>query len=127
MNWTLLILFSLFGGIMAILSIKGYTQKIEPVLWLLFSVIVALVLAKNVEIQTFIHALVIGLSWGILNGIIQSAFFDQYLANNPRLVESFKKSTFINGKYLVLITGPMMGLLIGAVMGGMALLMRRIF
>ncbi|HEX6181250.1 MAG TPA: hypothetical protein VFZ47_08365, partial [Chitinophagaceae bacterium] len=64
MNWLLIILLSVFGGIMGLLSIKGYTQKIEPFLWILFAIATALVLSRNVENRAFVHALIIGFCWG---------------------------------------------------------------
>ena len=125
MNWLLIILLSVFGGIMGLLSIKGYTQKIEPFLWILFAIATALVLSRNVENRAFVHAVIIGFCWGLLNGLIQSSFFDQYLANSPSLKDSFEKSaSVIKPRYFVLITGPLIGLVIGAVMGGLTLLFR---
>ena len=127
MNWTIIVLLSSFGLVMGVLSIKGYTEKIEPFLWLFFGIITALVLSKNADNKTFLHALFIGLFWGVLNGIIQSAFFDQYISNNSNLQERFKQSTFIQPRYLVLVTGPVIGLITGLVLGGMAMLFKKIW
>ena len=127
MNWTVIILLSSFGLVMGLLSIKGYTQKLEPFLWLLFGIITSLVLSKNIDSRTFLHVLLIGLFWGLLNGITQSVFFDQYLANNANLHERFKQSTFIQPRYLVLVTGPVIGLITGLVLGGLTLLLKKIW
>ena len=127
MNWTVILLFSSFGLIMGLLSIKGYTQKLEPLLWLLFGIITSLILSKNVDNKTFLHALIIGLFWGVLNGLIQSAFFDQYLANNTNLQERFKQSSFMQPRYFVLVTGPIIGLITGLVLGGLTFLLKKIW
>lgn len=127
MNWTVIFLLSSAGLIMGLLSINGFTQKIEPFLWLLFGVIAGLVLSRNIDHKTFLHALLTGLFWGVLNGIIQSAFFDQYLAHNPNLQERFKQSTFIRPRYFVLVTGPVIGLITGLVLGGLTLLLKKIW
>ncbi|MEI9945775.1 MAG: hypothetical protein WDN26_16340 [Chitinophagaceae bacterium] len=127
MNWTLILLLSSFGMVMGILSVNGYTQKLEPFLWLLFGIITSLLLAKNVEYKTFLHALIIGLSWGVFNGLLQSIFFDKYLANNPSVQDSFKKVAFMQPRYFVIITATVIGLITGAVLGGLALLFKRIF
>ena len=126
MNWTILLLLASFGLVMGLLSINGYTQKIEPFLWLVFGIVVAFILSRNVNNKPLLHALLIGLFWGVLNGISQSAFFDQYLTNNPNLEERFKQSTFIQPRWLVLITGLVTGLIAGAVIGGLTWLFKRI-
>ena len=128
MNWMLVVLLSLFGGLMGFLSIKGYTQKIEPFLWILFGLITALILSRNVVHLPFIHALIIGVCWGVLNGLIQSTFFEQYLTHNPSLKGNFDKAAaFMNPRYFVLITGPVIGLVIGAAMGGLTLLFKKLW
>jgi len=126
MNWTIILLLGSFGLLMGLLSINGYTQKIEPFLWLAFGIIVAFILSRNIENKPLLHALLIGLFWGVLNGISQSAFFDQYLTNNPNLEERFKQSTIIQPRWLVLITGLVTGLIAGAVIGGLTWLFKRI-
>lgn len=127
MNWTIILLLSSVGLIMGLLSINGYTQKIEPFLWLLFGTIAALVLSRNTDHKIFLHALLIGLFWGVLNSIIQSAFFDQYLANNTNLQERFKQPVFIKPRYFVLVTGPVIGLITGLFLGGLTLLLKKIW
>ena len=127
MNWTIILLLSSFGLVMGLLSIKGYIQKLETFLWILFGIITSLILSKNIDNKTFLHALLIGLFWGVLNGLTQSAFYDQYLANNANLQERFKQSTFIQPRYLVLVTGPVIGLITGLVLGGLTLLLKKIW
>ncbi|MBC7949644.1 MAG: hypothetical protein H7Y42_17285 [Chitinophagaceae bacterium] len=127
MNWFLISLLSSFGLIMGLLAINGYTQKIEPILWLLMTIFATLVLSKNNAYKPFLHGLLIGLAWGILNGFIQSLFFDSYMANNPLLRKNFDKVTFMPPRYFPLLTGPIMGLVAGGVLGGLTILIRRIF
>ena len=126
MNWTIILLLASFGLLMGLLSINGYTQKAEPLLWLAFGIIVAFILSRNINNKPLVHALLIGLFWGVLNGVSQSAFFDQYLTNNPNLQERFKQSTFIQPRWLVLITGPVVGLITGILIAGLTWLFKRI-
>ena len=125
MNWTIILLLASFGLLMGLLSINGYTQKIEPFLWLVFGIIVAYILSRNINNKPLLHALLIGLFWGVLNGASQSAFFDQYLTNNPSLQERFKQSTFIQPRWLVLISGPVIGLITGILIAGLTWLFKR--
>lgn len=127
MNYTFIIILSTFGLVMGALSVKGYTQKIEPFLWLALGIFASLVISKNISEKTFLHALVIGLLWGILNGITQSVFFDKYMANNTSLQDSFKKVTFVQPRYFVLMTAPVIGLITGAVLGGLSLLLKKLW
>lgn len=126
MNWTIILLLASFGLVMGLLSIHGYTQKLEPFLWLLFGIVASLVISKNIHNKPFLHALLIGLFWGVLNGVIQSLFFDQYLTNNPNVQERFQQSRFIPARHLVLITGPLIGLITGIVLAGLAWLFKKI-
>jgi hypothetical protein len=71
-----------------------------------FGITILLVLSKNVDHNTFLHGLLIGLAWGIINGLTQSSFFDTYLTNNPHLEEGFNKTKFVQPKYLVTIQYP---------------------
>ena len=127
MDWKVIIILSAIGLIMGLLSVKGFTQKLEPFLWLLFSIATSLVLSKNIDNKTFLHGLLIGLAWGIINGLTQSIFFDTYISNNPQLQQNFSKTTFMQPKYFVLVTGPIIGLITGLVLGGLSLLLKKVW
>lgn len=125
MDWKLIVQCSVFGIIMASLSLRGFTQKLEPFLWLLLGIFTALVVSKNVTQQVFLHGFCIGLLWGLLNGVLQATFFDTYLQHNPQLQTSFQKTT-IKAQYFVLMTSPIIGLMVGLVLGGLSLLAKKI-
>ena len=127
MDWKIIAILSVIGLVMGLLSVKGFTQKIEPVLWLLFSIATSLILSKNIEQKPFFHALLIGIAWGICNGVIQSAFFDSYLTNNPSLQQNFQKQSFIRPRYLGLVTGPIIGVITGLILGGLTLLLKKLW
>jgi hypothetical protein len=74
MNRTIIVSLSSFGLVMGLLSVKSYTQKVEPLPWLLAGIAAALVLSKSISNKVFLHALCVGLLWGVLNGIFQSFF-----------------------------------------------------
>ena len=126
MDWKLIALLSVVGIIMGLLSVRGFTQKIEPVLWLLFGIATSLVISKNLE-KPFLHGLVIGVAWGILNGLLQSAFFDTYLANNSSVQQSFQKNSSIPPRIFVLATAPIIGLITGVILGGLSLLLKKVW
>jgi hypothetical protein len=127
MDWKVIIILSAIGLIMGLLSVKGFNQKLEPFLLLLFGIETSLVLSKNIDHKTFLHALLIGLAWGVINGMTQSVFFDTYLANNPQLQQNFQKTTFMQPKYFVLVTGSVIVLITGLVLGGLSLLLKKVW
>ena len=127
MDWKIIALMSAIGLIMGLLSVKGFTQKIEPVLWLLFSIATSLIVSKNIDGKLFLHGLLIGTAWGIFNGMIQSAFYEIYLSNNPSLQQKFQKNSFIQPRYFVLVTAPVIGLITGLILGGLSLLLRKLW
>lgn len=127
MDWKVIVILSGLGLIMGLLSVKGFTGKLEPFLWLLFGIAVSLVLSKNIDDRVFFHGLLIGLAWGALNGLTQSVFFDTYITNNPQLQEGFQKTTFMPARYFVLTTGPVIGLITGLVIGGLSLLLKKVW
>ena len=126
MDWKIVLLLSTIGIVMGLLSVKGYTQKIEPVLWLLFGIATSLILSKNLE-PPFLHGLLIGIAWGLLNGLIQFTFFDTYSTNNPLLQQRFQKTTFVQPRYFVLLTAPVIGLVTGLILGGLSLLFKKLW
>jgi hypothetical protein len=125
MNWELLLLLSLFGLIIGILSVNGYTQKIEPLIWLLSGMFSAFILARNVSSQIFLYGVALGLVWGILNGLIQSIFFERYLEKNPKYKDAYNKKMPVQPRFFVLLAGPVIGLLTGAAVGGLAILFQK--
>ena len=126
MDWKLVLLLSAIGIMMGLLSVKGFTQKIEPFLWLLVGAATSLIISKNTD-RPFLYGLTIGIGWAVLNGLIQSAFFDTYVANNPSLQQSFQKKTFVQPRYVALLTAPVIGLMTGLVLGGLSLLLKKLW
>jgi len=115
---------------MGILSLKGYTQNIELYLWLFLGLFTVLVMLKNVDstMWMFIQLLIIGLFWGILNGMVQSAFYEMYVANNVRAAAGFSKlpQNMSPRMVILLIIGPMTGAATGFAMGVLSIVARKV-
>lgn len=120
MNWTLILSLSMFGVLIGLLSVLGITKKAEPLLWLLVGFFTIFILYRKATGMIFWHGFIIGIFWGCLNSIIQSIFFKTYLKNNPKYTEAYNKSSRLKPRYLILLVGPLLGLLTGAVLGGLA-------
>ncbi len=126
MNWSIILILALPALVMGVLSLRGYTQGIEVYLWILLALFNILVVLKNQPAHPFMHLLLIGLFWGIINAITQSMNFDLYLANNLRAAASFSKlPPTINPRLIVLIIGPLSGLGAGIAMSAFAFILKK--
>lgn len=127
MNWQLIFLLSGFGILMGILSVNGFTKKVEPFFWIVFGLFSAYVLSKNVSEKIFWHGFIVGILWGVFNGILQSTFLNIYLKNNPSYHKKYEKVKSRNYRLYVLLVGPMLGLVTGSVLGGLAWFFQKMF
>lgn len=127
MNWVLILSLSMFGILLGFLSVFGLTKRAEPLLWLVVGFFTIFVLYQKISELIFWHGFAIGIFWGCLNSLIQSLFFKTYLKNNPKYTEAYNKSSRLKPRYLILIVGPLLGLLTGAVLGGLAWFVQKNF
>jgi len=125
MNWKLILQLSLFGLAMAFATIFVIPSTIEPVCWLAIFIACAYLIARRAPGSYFVHGLLVG----ILNSVwITSAhvlLFDQYIARHQREAEMMAQMPFA-GKTMMLITGPIVGVVSGIVLGILALITHRI-
>jgi hypothetical protein len=118
MNWKIILLLSLFGVVMGIASLFGISQGVEWILWIIIAFASAFILSVNVTNKFFAHALFIGLLDGIYPSVIQLAFFDTYILNNPQLLEGFQQlPATVEPRLFVLVIGPFIGIVYGLFIG----------
>ena len=123
MNWSKIFTLSLPGMIMGTLSLFGLTRGIEPVLWLFVALGCAWWLAKTVPSRVFLHGLFVGLLMGIGNSVMQSLFFDSYMASNPESTQAFQQIPGgLSPRIFVLMAGSIVGFVYGLLLGLFALL-----
>ncbi len=127
MNWRLILLLSLFGLLMAIATVFIIPANIEPICWLIIFVICAYLIAKNCSEKYFLTGLLVSL----LNAVWITSFhiilFDNYIANHPQESAMMSKMPVPDSpKLMMLITGPIIGLLSGLVLGLFAFIASRI-
>ena len=127
MDWSLILFLSAFGILIGILSVLGFTKKAEPLLWLAVGIFTAFIISKKVSGMIFWYGFIIGIFWGCLSSAIQSIFFKTYLKKNPKYAEGFNKNSRFKPRYLILLVGPMLGLLTGTVLGGLAWFFQNFF
>ena len=128
MNKKLIFQLSLFGLAMAFATVYFIPSNVEPFFWLVIFIICAYLIAKNCSEKYFIN----GLSVSLLNAVWITAahilLFNTYIANHPREAEMIKKMPLPDSpKLMMLITGPIVGLVSGLVLGLFAFIASKIF
>jgi hypothetical protein len=127
MNRSLILLLSLFGVVMGLLSLGGVTQGIEWFLWLVIAVLSAVPIAKRGGTSLFGTGFLVGLLDGIFNSIIQALFFEAYLANNQQMsVQMSQIPGDLDPRIFVMLAGPVIGAAYGTIIGLISMLARRI-
>jgi hypothetical protein len=125
MNWKLILRLSMFGLAMGILTVFVIPSTIEPLFWLAIFVVCAYTIAKHAPGRPFLH----GLLTSIMNSVwITSAhvlLFDAYVARHPQEV-TMMESMPVAPRIAMLITGPVIGVISGCVLGLFAIAASRV-
>ncbi len=125
MNWKLILGLSLFGLAMAFATVFVIPSTIEPLVWLVIFPVCAYFIARRAPGSYFLHGLLVG----ILNSVwITSAhvlFFDQYIGRHAREAEMMRTMP-LAPKAMMLVTGPIVGVVSGIVLGILALIVHRV-
>ena len=127
MNYKLIFRLSLYGLAMAVATVFWIPSDVQPLFWLIIFVICAYFIALKNTGRYFLTGFLVS----ILNCIwITSAhiiFFQTYLANHPQEAEMMTKMPISDSpRLMMLLTGPLIGVLSGLVMGLFAFLAAKI-
>lgn len=126
MNWKLVLQLSLFGLGMAVATIAWIPSKVEPIFWLLIFGICAYIIARRSR-KHFWHGFSVSVANSIWITSIHIIFVDSYLANHPE--EAAMMATMPvpdSPRLMMLITGPIIGVISGLVLGLFAFVASRI-
>lgn len=123
MNWKLILALSLFGLAMAVGSLFGLGLA-EPLLWLAIFIIYAWVIAKRAPGKYFLHGFLVSVMNSVWITAVHAGFFSIYVKNNPQFVQSAPPG--MNPRVLMIITGPVFGVLFGLVAGLFAFIASKI-
>jgi hypothetical protein len=125
MNWKLIVLLSLFGLGMAFATVFVIPSNIEPLFWLVIFLICAYVIARRAPGRYFLHGLMVSLVNSVWITGAHVLLFDQYIAHHAREAEMMTRMP-LDPKVMMLVTGPVVGLVFGLVLGLFAVIARRI-
>lgn len=118
MNWKLIFLLSLFGLAMAILTVYVVPTKIEPIFWLTIFLFCAYMIAKQCSSKYFLHGFLVSLANCAWITVIHVLLYHPYMLNHPEMAQMNANMPLQNHpRLLMLITGPLIGVGSGLVLG----------
>ena len=123
MKWSLIFVLSMFGLAMGVLTVSVIPSETEPFFWLAVFVVCAFVIARQCATRRFLH----GLALGLLNSVWVTGshvlFFNTYIANHAKEAAMMTSMPMPDSPRLMMtLTGPVIGLVSGVVLGLFALL-----
>ncbi len=127
MNIKLIFLLSLFGLAMAVATLSFIPAVIEPLIWLVIFVICAYLIAKNCTSKYFLNGFLVS----ILNSVwITGAhiiFASIYFSSHPQQAAVKGSIPLLNHpRLMMLITGPIIGVISGIILGLFAFIASKI-
>lgn len=127
LNWNLIFKLSLFGLAMGLATVYVIPSNIEPLFWLVIFIICAYIIAKNCSSKYFLHGLMVSLVNAVWITAAHILLFDAYISNHAKEAEMMTKMPVPDSpKLMMLMTGPIVGLVSGLVLGLFAFIASRI-
>jgi hypothetical protein len=125
MNWRLVFTLSLFGLAMSIATVFVVSSRAEPFFWLTIFILCARAIARYAPQRPFMHGLMVG----VVNGVWMTSghifFFNEYAARHQSEMEAFASAP-LPPRAMMLIIGPIIGVVSGAVLGLLSILAARV-
>ena len=127
MNKKLIFQLSLFGLAMAIATVYVIPSNIEPLFWLVIFIICAYFIAKKCSSKYFLHGLFVSLLNAVWITAAHIILFDTYIANHPQEAAMMTKMPMPDSpRMMMLMTGPIIGLVSGIELGLFAFIAAKI-
>ena len=127
MNKKLIFQLSLFGLAMAFATVYFIPSDIEPFCWLAIFIVCAYLIAKNCTGKYFLTGLYVSLINAVWITSIHILLFDKYIANHPQEAEMMTKMPMPDSpRLMMLMTGPLVGIVSGLVLGLFAFIASKI-
>jgi len=127
MNKKLIFQLSLFGLAMAFATVYFIPSDIEPFCWLAIFIVCAYLIAKNCTRTYFLTGLCVSLINAVWITSIHILLFDKYIASHPQEDEIMTKMPMPDSpRLMMLMTGPLVGIVSGLVLGLFAFIASKI-
>jgi hypothetical protein len=118
MNTKLIFSLSLFGLIMAFATVYFIPSNVEPYCWLGIFIVCAYLIAKNAPGRYFLHGFLVSLVNCVWVTGAHVLLYNDYLARHANEVAMMgKMNSTLSPQILMLITGPIVGIISGCVLG----------
>jgi hypothetical protein len=125
MNGKLVVQLSLFGLVMALATVFVISSTVEPLCWLAIFIVCAYLIARRAPGSYFLHGLLVGIANSVWITAAHVLLFDQYIARHAREAEMVGRMP-LTPKAMMLLTGPIVGVVSGIFLGILALVVHRI-
>jgi len=127
MNYKLIFQLSLFGLAMAIATVFWIPSNIEPVYWLIIFIICAYFIALKSSGKYFMSGFWVSIANCVWITAFHIIFVREYMANHQLEAEMLAKMPFPDSpRLMMLLTGPVAGIVSGLVLGLFAFVGSRI-
>jgi hypothetical protein len=126
MSWGLIFALSLFGLAMGVATVFVIPSSTEPWCWLVIFTVCAFVIAKRAPGKYFLHGLLVSLVNSVWITAAHVALYDKYIANHAREAAMMSNAgASLAPKTMMLVSGPVIGLVSGIVLGIFAWVMSK--
>jgi len=114
----LILLLSLFGLAMGIATVFVIPSNLEPIFWLAIFLVCAYVIAKKAPGKYFLHGFLVSLCNSVWITAAHMALADAYLARHAGEAAMMAKMPLPDSpRLMMLMTGPIVGVVSGLVLG----------
>ncbi len=118
MNSKLILRLSLFGLAMAIATVYVIPANVEPFVWFVIFIDCAYFIATRAGGRYFLHGLLVGVCNSVWITSIHVMLFEQYMASHPEQAQMMTSMPLADSPRLMMaVTGPIIGVVSGAVLG----------
>jgi len=123
MNYRLILQLSLFGLAMSIATVYWITSNLEPAFWLVIFVICAYIIARKCSEKYFLNGFMVSIANCIWITSAHLILFNSYLLNHSKEAERMASMPMHESpRWLMLMTGTVIGIVSGLILGLFALL-----
>jgi hypothetical protein len=128
MNKSLILMLSLFGLVMAVATVYFLPTKVEPLFWLAIFIVCAYIIAKQASGKYFLHGFLTSLVNCVWITGAHILLFNSYIARHPEQAAMMSKMPMPGSpRLMMLLTGPIIGIISGLILGLFAWIASKIF